>query len=105
MFSKSLMRLLTVMACITLLVIGQATKTLAGTTGGIDGTVTDSAGHPVAAVSVAAVAPSYRNSTVTGANGFYALAGLPPDTYALTFSKTGYQTQTVPGITINQDQT
>lgn len=102
---KSLKRLSTVMAFIMLFVICQVTKTLAGTTGSIDGTVTDSAGHPVAAANVAAVAPSYRAQTVTGANGFFALNGLPPDTYALTFSKPGYQTQTVPGITINQDQT
>src|SRR5579864_2127763 len=101
---KSLLRLCTVMVLFLLLVAGQATRTLAGTTGGINGTVTDNAGHPIAAADIAAVAPSYRTKTTTGTNGFYALSGLPPDTYAVTFSKSGYQTQNVPGVTINQDQ-
>src|SRR5579872_2257900 len=102
---KSPLRLFAVLGFALLLVTtGQATRTLAGTTGGINGTVTDNAGHPIAAADIAAVAPSYRTKTTTGTNGFYALSGLPPDTYALTFSKSGYQTQNVPGVTINQDQ-
>jgi len=101
---KSLLRLLTVMGVVMLFVTGQATRTLAGTTGGINGTITDSAGHPIAAINVTAVALSYRTQTVTGSNGFYAVSGLPPDTYSVTFSKPGYLSQTVPGVTINQDQ-
>jgi len=77
----------------------------AGTTGAIDGAVHDVAGHPLGDVQVAAAAPSYTTKTVTGANGFYALNGLPLDTYALTFTKQGYQTATIPGVTISQDQT
>jgi outer membrane receptor protein involved in Fe transport len=77
----------------------------AGTTGAIDGVVNDINGHPVSDVQVAAVAPSYSTKTVTGANGFYALNGLPLDTYVVSFSKTGFQTNIIPGITISQDQT
>jgi hypothetical protein len=82
----------------------QTTATLAGTTATIHGTVTDDAGHTVAGVAVSAISPSFSNHTVSGSNGFYALAGLPSDTYAVTFSKQGYQTVQVPGITLSQDQ-
>jgi hypothetical protein len=87
------------------LAFGQGTGVLAGTTGGIQGTVTSASGSPVANVQVSAVAPSYTNKTVTGANGFYALAGLPPDTYTVTFTATGFTAVSVYGITVNQDQT
>src|ERR1700736_1917044 len=63
----------------------------AATTGAIQGVVSDPTGHPVADVQVAAAAPSYTTKTVTGSNGFYAVNGLPLDTYTLTFTKTGYQ--------------
>ncbi|MBV8170420.1 MAG: TonB-dependent receptor [Candidatus Eremiobacteraeota bacterium] len=76
----------------------------AGTTGAINGTVTDSASHPIAAVQVTASSPSGSERTTTGGNGFYALNGLPLDTYLLTFSKPGFQTSTVPGVTVAQDQ-
>src|ERR1700681_1947815 len=76
----------------------------AGTTGGIQGYVTDASGNPLAAVQVSAVAPSFATRTITGANGFYAVNGLPLDTYTLTFAKSGYQTAAIPGATIGQDQ-
>jgi hypothetical protein len=76
----------------------------AGTTGGIQGYVTDALGKPLAAVQVSAVAPSFSTRTITGANGFYAVNGLPLDTYTLTFNKTGFQTLTIPGATVAQDQ-
>jgi outer membrane receptor protein involved in Fe transport len=77
----------------------------AGTTGAIDGVVSDANGHPISDVQVGATAPSYTTKTVTSGSGFYALNGLPLDTYVVSFSKTGYQTNFVPGITISQDQT
>jgi hypothetical protein len=76
----------------------------AGTTGGIQGYITDTTGKPLAAVQVSVAAPSFVTRTTTGANGFYAVNGLPLDTYKLTFSKTGYQPVTIPGATISQDQ-
>ena len=76
----------------------------AGTTGGIQGTVSDAAGHALGNVQVSAAAPSAHASTVSGSNGFYSLNGLPLDTYVLTFTKDGYQTQVIPGVTISQDQ-
>ncbi len=83
----------------------QGTLGLAGTVGTINGRVSDELGKPIADVHVSAVAPSYATKTTTGSNGFYAFTGLPPDTYALTFTEEGFITQSVPGVTINQDQT
>lgn len=76
----------------------------AGTTGGIQGTVTDGAGHALAEVNVSAAAPSAHSATVTASDGFYSMNGLPLDTYVVTFSKDGYQTESVPGVTLTQDQ-
>ncbi|MDQ6780883.1 MAG: carboxypeptidase-like regulatory domain-containing protein, partial [Candidatus Eremiobacteraeota bacterium] len=101
---KSLARLLAAGLLTVAFIAGQATWTLAGTTATIHGNTTDDAGHALAGVQVSAVSPSSSNRTASGANGFYALAGLPVDTYAVTFSKTSYATVTIPGITLNQDQ-
>jgi len=102
---KSSMRaLLTVLACLAF-TFGQGTGVLAGTTGGIQGTITGPSGSPLANVQVSAVAPSFSAKTVTGSNGFYALTDLAPDTYTVTFSASGYITQSVTGVTVTQDQT
>lgn len=84
--------------------VANSMRAIAGTTGGVQGTVSDTSGNPLAAVNVSAAAPSFHAKTVTGSNGFYSLNGLPLDTYVLTFTKDGYQTQTLPGITTTQDQ-
>lgn len=101
---KSLARLIAAVVFGVAILAGQATWTLAGTTATIHGTTTDDTGHALADVAVSAISPSFSNHTVSGSNGFYALAGLPPDTYSVTFSKQGYQTQQIPGITLSQDQ-
>ncbi len=102
---KSMMRaLLTVLACLAF-TFGQGTGVLAGTTGGIQGTITGPSGAAIANVQVSAVAPSFSAKTVTGSNGFYALTDLAPDTYTVTFSATGYTTLSITGVTVSQDQT
>jgi hypothetical protein len=77
---------------------------LGGTTGEIQGFVTDVVLQPLSGVSVAAVAPSGRALASTDSNGFYSFNGLPPDSYTVTFSKDGYLTQTMSGVTSIQDQ-
>ena len=77
---------------------------VAGTTGTIQGVVTDTDGKPVAGAQVSVASPTYATTTVTGPNGFYAVNGLPVDTYRVSFSKTGYQAQVIPGVTVVQDQ-
>ena len=102
---KLLQRFVAVAPIVVALAVCQETWALAGTVGSINGRVTDDAGKPIADVHVSAVAPSYSIKTTTGSNGFYDFTGLPPDTYTLTYAEEGYLTQTVSGITVNQDQT
>jgi carboxypeptidase family protein len=81
-----------------------ASPAVAGTTGSIQGVATDTAGHPLAAVQVSVSASTFRTTTLTGPSGYYAVNGLPVDTYLVTFSRAGYQTQAIPGVTVLQDQ-
>lgn len=83
----------------------QETQTLAGTTGSIQGYITDANNKPIAGATVSVTAPSFSTHTVTASNGFYAANGLPPDTYTVTAAQTGFATTQVPGITVTQDQT
>lgn len=77
---------------------------MAGTTGTIKGTVTSaSTGAPLADVKVSASSPSGNASTTTDSHGFYALQGLIPDTYTLSFQASGYEPVSVPGISVFQD--
>lgn len=78
---------------------------LAGTTGAIQGTVTDTtSGAPIAGVIVSASALSQTAKTTTDARGFYALNGLTPDTYTVSFQAQGYESTSQPGVTAAQDQ-
>jgi len=99
-------------AAIVIAVVGQATGTLASNLGNIIGRVTTTSTSggktqvsPLADVNVTATAPSGKAHTLTNAGGYYALAGLAPDTYVVTFARQGYVTLPVPGITVTQDNT
>ena len=97
---KSLTRALSVTALVFATVFGQATQTLASNVGNIIGRVTSVTTLtnkqieelPLANVNVAAVAPSGTFKALTNAAGYYALTGLPADTYAVSFAKQGYVT-------------
>ena len=101
---KELQRLVVALFVVCSFLICQATQTLAGTTGSINGRVTDELGKPVAGVHVTIVSPSFQIKTASGSNGFYTATGLVPDTYTVTFAEEAYQTQVIRGITISQDQ-
>src|SRR5471032_151528 len=88
-----------------LVTLCQGTQTLAGTTGSVQGYITDANNRPIAGAAISVIAPSYSTHTVSGTNGFYAVNGLPPDTYTVTAVATGFATTQVPGITVTQDQT
>ncbi len=80
-------------------------QTNAGTTGGIVGRVVDSATRaPIAGVVVMANAPTQNATSVTDASGTYRFLSLGPDTYTLTLSKDGYDTQSLPGYAVFADQ-
>ncbi|HZO95261.1 MAG TPA: TonB-dependent receptor [Candidatus Baltobacteraceae bacterium] len=77
-----------------------------GQTGNIQGTVIDtSTKAPIANVTVVASAPSGRAVAKTDAHGFFALNGLPVDTYTVSFALSGYETLTESGVTLQGDQT
>src|SRR5579863_610199 len=88
-----------------LIVAFQGTWVLAGTTGSIQGFVTDANGHPISGATVTAVAPSQTSHSTTDSKGFYAILQLSPDTYAVTGSKDGYDPTTTYGLTVQADQT
>lgn len=56
----------------------------------------------LAGVQVSAIAPSGRGSATTDSNGFFSINGLSPDTYAVSFTRTGFETFTLQGVTVNQ---
>jgi outer membrane receptor protein involved in Fe transport len=89
-----------------LFVFGQATRTLAGTTGSLSGTVLDaSTNAPIGSAVVNATSPSQVARTSTDANGKFTFASLAPDTYSVSVEKAGFQTQSITGITVQADQT
>jgi hypothetical protein len=57
--------------------------------GALNGSVLDSAGRPLAGVTISAAGP-VSASTVTGADGGFALASLPPGLYTIAAAKPGY---------------
>jgi len=95
----------TILGVLVLAVLMAPQVALAGTTGNITGVVKDPAGKPLADVKVAAAAPSQSLSGTTDAHGYYSLVNLIPDTYTLSFQKSGYLAASVPGVTVLQDQT
>ncbi|MDQ6930245.1 MAG: carboxypeptidase regulatory-like domain-containing protein [Candidatus Eremiobacteraeota bacterium] len=78
----------------------------AGTTGGIQGRVTDrTSGAPLAGVTVALSSPSQSATNVSDAAGGYRFLSLAPDSYTLTFTKSGYDPVSQAGFSVFADQT
>src|SRR5271155_3910479 len=85
-------------------VMSQETWTLAGTTGGLSGTVTDAAtSAPVAGAQVSSVSPSQSVSTTTDAGGHFNGLTLARDTYTISVSKADYQSSIIPGNIVFAD--
>ena len=55
---------------------------------------------PLADVVVDAASPSGRYPTRPDAGGRFAILGVAPDTYALAFSRDGYERQSITGVTV-----
>jgi len=83
----------------------QGTWALAGTTGGVSGTLTDtSTGKPVGDASITAISPSQSSSTTTDAGGHFGFLNLAPDTYTVSATKSGYASVSRAGVTVFADQ-
>ena len=83
----------------------QGTWALAGTTGGLNGVVTDNNGAPLANAKVSVVSPSQSDSTTTDAGGHFVFLSLAPDSYTVAVEKQGYEPVSVAGINVFADQT
>ncbi|HET9342755.1 MAG TPA: TonB-dependent receptor [Candidatus Eremiobacteraceae bacterium] len=97
-------RIATIVALVMLAIGCFASYASAGTTGTIQGFVTDPSGRALAGVHVSVASPTSTTTTTTGANGYYVITGLPVDTYRVTFSKQGFEPLIIAGVTVVQDQ-
>ena len=90
-------------ACILAAVLPFAAR--AGTTGGIVGRVVDADTRaPVSGVLVTANSPSKAATSTTDASGTFRFLALPPDTYTLSFSRSGYDPVAQAGLSVFADQ-
>lgn len=90
---------LTLLMClVALFAHGQAV-----TTGTVVGTITDPSGAAVPGVTITLTdaATSAIRTTVTGASGQYVLVNIPPGTYSITASKTGFSTSKVSTLAVS----
>jgi hypothetical protein len=80
---------------------------LAGTTGVINGTVSDpQSGQPVAGATVTATSPSQTASTKSDGSGRFSFISLAPDTYTVTVVPSpDRDSVTISGVTVQADQT
>jgi hypothetical protein len=83
--------------------IGQGTWALAGTTGGLNGSVADEKGAPIAGATVTVSAPSTTQTVTTDAKGHFQFLTLPPDTYTISVEKPNYQPISTAGISVFAD--
>ncbi len=91
---------------LVLSLVCQGTWVLAGTTGTLSGTVTDSATHqPLAGAKVTATSPSQSASVTTDGAGHFAFLALAPDTYTVAVVFAGYDQSVANGVTVIADST
>jgi hypothetical protein len=78
----------------------------AGTTGTIVGRVVDAnSGAPLAGARVTVASPSQTENAATDENGGFRFLSLSPDTYTVTISAGGHDPLSLPGVTVQADQT
>ena len=94
-----------VLAMIAAFVAGQVTWALAGTTGGVGGTVVDESGAPIAGAAVSLNSPSQTATGKTDAGGHFSFLALAPDTYTMSVQKDGYNPVAITGVTVFADNT
>ncbi|MBV9303976.1 MAG: carboxypeptidase regulatory-like domain-containing protein [Acidobacteriaceae bacterium] len=75
--------------------------------GAITGTIKDSSGAsvPGAAVKARNTSTNLQVSVETQSNGFYSIPNLPIGAYELSFSKSGFETETHPEVLVQGDRT
>jgi Carboxypeptidase regulatory-like domain/TonB dependent receptor/TonB-dependent Receptor Plug Domain len=94
-----------VAATVLVSMVLQGTWVLAGTTGGLGGSVTQTdSGAPIAGAKVTVTSPSQTATTTTDAGGHFTFVSLAPDTYTLSVEKTGFEPAALSGISVLADQ-
>ncbi|MEO6990309.1 MAG: carboxypeptidase regulatory-like domain-containing protein [Candidatus Baltobacteraceae bacterium] len=77
-----------------------------GQIGSLSGTVVDASTRaPLANATVAAVAPTGNYHTKTDGAGHFSIVGMIVDTYVVSVQAEGYDPITLPGVTVQGDQT
>ena len=101
--TKVIKRSLAATALFTACCFGAAA--FAGTTGGINGVLTDaSTNAPIAGAKITATSPSQVASVTTDDGGHYSMPNLAPDTYTISSSKAGYADSSTTGVEVTSDQ-
>ena len=92
--------LLSAVRLVAFLLMFAGIATAQTSTASLQGTITDTSGGAVAnaTVTLVNVESKSERSTVTGAQGEYRLQALPPGTYTLTVTATGFARQEVKGL-------
>lgn len=94
-----------VAAVLLIALVAMPIRSVAGTTGTLRGRVVDASTHaPIAGAAITASSPSQTAQTVSDAAGAFSFISLQPDTYTVSASKAGYDSQSQAGITIVADQ-
>jgi Carboxypeptidase regulatory-like domain len=77
------------------------------TLGSLDGAVTDTSGASIqgATIKARALATNLELTAITKSDGSFGIADLPIGTYAVTFTKDGFQTAVYPRIIVQGDRT
>jgi len=95
-----------VAALVLVSMLVQGTWVLAGTTGGLSGTVTQTdTGAPIAGAKITVTSPSQSATTTTDNGGHFTFVSLAPDTYTLSVEKSGFEPAALAGVNVIADQT
>ena len=91
---------------LTLVMLTAATAPVfAASTGQIVGTISDAGTkHPVAGAEVTATSPTGSYHTFSDARGEFAIVGVTPDTYVVSFQAKGYYASSEAGVTVTTDE-
>jgi len=101
---RSFCRFLPALLGLATLVLAGA-PALAGTTGTLSGTALETASHaPIVGAKVTAASPSEVTTTTTDGSGHFVFLSLAPDTYTVSIEQSGYESVSVPGVTVVADQ-
>jgi hypothetical protein len=99
----SFSRLSAICAAVSLLVFSPALKAQSAGTAGLTGTVTDPSGASVPKVTVTLTSSdtNQARTATTGSDGVYKFTLLPPGSYKVRFSATGFKTAEVSAVNLN----